>query len=105
MRAKLREIKTQLKLRMHNSAVEVGGWLRTVVQGWFNYHAVPGNSDRLNQFRTQVQRLWLRTLRSRSQKGRCWTWERMQRLIRRWLPTARILHPYPEQRLVVNYPR
>jgi hypothetical protein len=76
-----------------------------VVRGWFNYHAIPGNSDSLNRFRTQVQRLWLRTLRNRSQKGRCWTWERMRRLIHRWLPTARILHPYPEQRLVVNYPR
>jgi RNA-directed DNA polymerase len=105
MRAKLQEIKTQLKRRMHDAVIEVGGWLRTVVRGWFNYHAIPGNSNCLNQFRTQVQRLWLRTLRSRSQKGRCWTWERMRRLIHRWLPTARILHPYPEQRLVVNYPR
>jgi group II intron reverse transcriptase/maturase len=105
MRAKLQEIKQQLRRRMHDAVVEVGGWLRSVVRGWFNYHAVPGNSDRLNQFRTQVQRLWWRVLRSRSQKGRCWTWVRMDRLIRRWLPTARILHPYPEQRLIVNYPR
>jgi group II intron reverse transcriptase/maturase len=105
IRAKLQEIKTQLKLRMHAAVIEVGGWLRSVVRGWFNYHAIPGNSNCLNQFRTQVQRLWLRTLRSRSQKGRCWTWERMRRLIHRWLPTARILHPYPEQRFAVNYPR
>ena len=105
IRAKLQEIKQQLRQRMHDAVVEVGGWLRSVVQGWFNYHAIPGNSDCLNQFRTQVQRLWRRTLRSRSQKGRCWTWERMRRLIHRWLPTARILHPYPEQRLIVNYPR
>ena len=90
---------------MHDAVVEVGGWLRSVVRGWFNYHAVPGNSACLNQFRTQVERLWRRVLRSRSQKGRCWTWMRMSRLIRRWLPTARILHPYPEQRLIVNYPR
>jgi RNA-directed DNA polymerase len=105
IRAKLQEIKMQLKLRTHDAVIEVGGWLRAVVRGWFNYHAIPGNSNCLNRFRTQVQRLWLRTLRSRSQKGRCWTWERMRRLIYRWLPTARILHPYPEQRLVVNYPR
>jgi RNA-directed DNA polymerase len=105
LRAKLQEIKMQLKLRMHDGVTEVGGWLRSVVQGWYNYHAIPGNSNCLNQFRTQVQRLWLRTLRSRSQKGRCWTWERMRRLIHRWIPTARILHPYPDQRLVVNDPR
>ena len=105
MRAKLQEIKTQLKLRMHDAVIEVGGWLRTVVRGWFDYHAIPGNSDCLNQFRTQVQRLWRRVLRSRSQKGRRWTWARLRRLFGRWLPTARILHLYPEQRLIVNYPR
>jgi group II intron reverse transcriptase/maturase len=105
MRAKLQEIKQRLRQRMHDAVVEVGQWLRSVVQGWFNYHAIPGNSPCLNQFRTQVQRLWRRVLRSRSQKGRCWTWLRMSRLIDRWLPTARILHPYPEQRLTVNYPR
>ena len=105
MRAKLQEIKQQLRQRMHDAVVEVGQWLRSVVRGWFNYHAIPGNSACLNQFRTQVQRLWRRILRSRSQKGRCWTWLRMSRLIDRWLPTARILHPYPEQRLTVNYPR
>lgn len=105
MRAKLQEIKQRLRQRMHDAVVEVGSWLRSVVQGWFNYHAVPGNSGCLNQFRTQVQRLWRRVLRSRSQKGRCWTWMRMRRLIHRWLPIARILHPYPEQRLIVNYPR
>ena len=105
MRAKLQEIKQQLRQRMHDAVADVGGWLRSVVQGWFNYHAVPGNSACLDQFRTQVQRLWRRVLRSRSQKGRCWTWERMRRLIDRWLPNARILHPYPEQRLIVKYPR
>jgi hypothetical protein len=105
MRAKLQEIKQRLRQRMHDAVVEVGPWLRSVVRGWFNYHAIPGNSACLNQFRTQVQRLWRRVLRSRSQKGRCWTWLRMSRLIDRWLPTARILHPYPEQRLTVNYPR
>jgi RNA-directed DNA polymerase len=105
MRAKLQEIKTQLRLRMHNSVVEVGGWLRSVVRGWFNYHAVPGNVNCLDQFRTQVQRLWRRVLRKRSQKGRCWTWERLRRLTDRWLPKAQILHPYPDQRLIVSNPR
>jgi group II intron reverse transcriptase/maturase len=105
MRAKLQEIKMQLKLRMHGAVGEVGRWLRSVVQGWFNYHAVPGNIGCLDAFHTHVQRLWRRILRRRSQKGRTWTWERIRRLTRRWLPTARILHPYPEQRLIVNYPR
>jgi RNA-directed DNA polymerase len=105
MRAKLQEIKQQLRARMHNAVIEVGRWLRSVVQGWFNYHAVPGNSNSLDEFRTQVERLWLHTLRRRSQKGRKWTWGRMNRLARKWLPKARILHPYPSERLIVSNPR
>jgi len=105
MRAKLQEIKQRLAFHRHDAVGEVGRWLRSVVQGWFNYHAVPGNSARLDRFRTHVQRLWQRVLRTRSQKGRCWTWDRMKRLIERWLPKALILHPYPEQRLIVKYPR
>ena len=105
MRAKLQEIKIQLRRRMHDAVVEVGGWLRSVVQGWFNYHAVPGNINCLGAFHTQVQRLWLCILRRRSQKGHVWTWERMQRLTRRWLPKVQILHPYPEERFNVINPR
>jgi RNA-directed DNA polymerase len=105
MRAKLAEIKTELRRSMHQSVSDMGKWLRSVVQGWFNYHAVPGNSPCLDQFRTQIGRNWLGVIRRRSQKGRCWTWERMSRLIRYWLPSARILHPYPNQRLTVTHPR
>ena len=105
MRAALQKIKMQLRKRMHNTVDDVGGWLRSVVRGWFNYHAVPGNIDCLNEFHTQVQRLWRRLLRRRSQKGRVWTWDRFQRLVRRWLPKTQILHPYPNQRLIVSNPR
>jgi RNA-directed DNA polymerase len=105
MRSKLHEIKTRLLGFMHTAVAAVGKWLRAVVQGWFNYHAVPGNRTCLDQFRTQIGRHWLAVLRRRSQKGRRWPWERMSRLIRRWLPSARILHPYPNQRLTVAYPR
>lgn len=105
MRAKLHEIKTRLLGSMHTAVAAVGKWLRAVIQGWFNYHAVPGNRSCLDQFRTQAGRHWLAVLRRRSQKGRRWRWERMSRLIRRWLPSARILHPYPNQRLTVPHPR
>lgn len=105
MKAKLGALKAQLVRFMHHPAANVGRWLRSVVQGWFNYHAVPGNSPCLDQFRTQVGRIWLGVLRRRSQRGRRWSWERMTRLIRSWLPPARILHPYPNERLVVSNPR
>ena len=105
MRAKLQDLKRELRWRMHGTLPEVGGWLRSVVRGWFQYHAVPGNFRRLTQFRNQVKRLWRRTLRRRSDKGRKWTWQRFLRVANAWLPKARILQPYPNQRLIVKHLR
>jgi hypothetical protein len=99
MRATLQAIKAQLRKRMHRPLGETARWLRRVVQGWLNYHAIPNNVQRLGRFVDEVTRLWLHVIRRRSQRGRSrWTWARMQRLARRHLPRPRILHPYPEQR-------
>jgi group II intron reverse transcriptase/maturase len=100
MRAKLQDIKRELRRRLHDPIPEVGQWLRSVVRGHIQYYGVPRNGHALKQFCLQVARLWYRTLRRRSQTTRL-TWERMQRLIYRWLPRPRIVHPYPEQRLGV----
>ena len=99
------EDQTAATRRMHDAVVEVGRWLGSVVRGWFNYHAVPGNYKRLNAFHTEVQRHWRHVLRRRSQKGRRRSWERVRRLTRKWLPNPRILHPYPNERLIVSNPR
>ncbi len=101
MRAKLREIKGQLRQRLHDPIPVMGQWLRSVVQGHFQYYAVPRNQRKLNAFKYQVYRLWLQALRRRSQRHRI-TGQRMNRLADRWLPAMRTLHPYPEQRLRVN---
>jgi RNA-directed DNA polymerase len=105
MRATLQSIKVELRRRMHLPMPAQGAWLRSVVRGWFNYHAVPMNRDRLGQFRRAVRRLWLKAIRRRSQRGRRWTWARFSPLAERWLPQPRILHPYPNQRLTVKHPR
>jgi len=97
MRARLKAIRQALTRRMHEPIPEVGRWLRRVVQGYFNYHAVPGNVDRLAAFRKEVSRAWLHTLRRRGQRGRM-PWTRFGRLVERYLPRARVLHPYPHQR-------
>ena len=104
MRAKLRDIKEELTRRRHEPTDEQGRWLRQVVSGWFNYHAVPYNSASLQAFHFHVRTLWRRTLRRRSQKDRT-TWERIDTLMRRWIPTPRILHPWPFSRFAVSYPR
>jgi group II intron reverse transcriptase/maturase len=98
MRATLKAIKEDLRRRKHRPLDETGRWLRRVVRGWLNYHAVPGNGRRINRFVDEVTRMWLCVIRSRSQRGRRWTWRRMQRLARRYMPAPRIVHPYPDQR-------
>jgi RNA-directed DNA polymerase len=99
LRATLHKISEKLRKWMHRPLGETGRWLRQVVQGWLNYHAVPFNSRRMNRFVTGVIRLWLSALRRRSQRGRHrWTWERMARLVASHLPRPKILHPYPHQR-------
>jgi len=104
MRAKLLEIKQQLRRRMHEPAAPTGKWLRSVVQGYFNYHAVPGNTDSLFAFRYRLTRLWRTMLIHRGQKHHL-TWERMQRLADRWIPQPRVLHPYPRVRFDAIHPR
>jgi len=104
MRARLREIKEQLRSRMHDAIPEQGRWLKAVVTGFFAYHAVPTNSRALGAFRYHVIKLWLRTLRRRSQKDRM-TWERIAKIADHWLPAPRVLHPWPNQRFAVKHPR
>ena len=104
MRAKLRMIKDELRRRWHQSIPDQGQWLRRVVRGYFNYHAVPTNGRTLEVFRHHVTDLWRRALRRRSQKDRM-TWARMTRLADAWLPKPIILHPWPSDRFAVTHPR
>ena len=104
MMAKLLEVKEELRRRMHRPIPEQGQWLRQVVSGFFNYHAVPTNSRALAAFRYHVTLLWRRTLRRRSQKD-CLSWDRITSLVDDWLPKPRILHPWPSMRFAVRHPR
>ena len=101
MRGKLHAIKSELRKRMHQPTDEQGKYLRSVINGHARYFAVPCNGARVKAFRFKVAGLWYSTLCRRSQKKRL-TWERMSRLINRWLPTPRICHPYPDRRLSVT---
>jgi RNA-directed DNA polymerase len=103
-RVKLKEIKEELRKRMHQPIPEQGAWLKQVVTGFYNYHAVPTNAHALWSFRDEVIRRWQQTLGRRSQNGYL-NWARMMRLADDWLPKPRILHPWPEQRFAVKHPR
>lgn len=105
LRTKLKEVREAIIRRRHEPVPVLGKWLRSVIQGHLNYFAVPGNRKAVDRFRTESNRAWLFALRRRSQKSRNLTWDRIKRLIKTWIPTAKTQHPYPNQRLCVNYPR
>jgi RNA-directed DNA polymerase len=97
MRAKLQAIKVELRKRMHDPLRSTGEWLQSVVRGYFQYYAVPGNTPTLNAFRFRLVRLWRHVICRRSQKHPP-SWERLAGLFRRWLPQPHVLHPYPHVR-------
>ena len=101
MQAKLKAVNIELRRRMHEPLEDQGQWLRAVVGGHDRYYGVPGNIAALQTFRRKIGRYWHRVLCRRSQTGYV-TWERMQRLFFRWLPPARICHPYPSCRVPVT---
>jgi hypothetical protein len=104
MRGKLRQLKQELHRRMHDPIAQTGKWLKSVVQGYFNYYAVPGNLDSLAVFRQRLLALWWRRLRRRSQKHP-FTWTRTLALGDHWLPQPHVLHPYPAVRFAASHPR
>jgi hypothetical protein len=103
MVAKLNIIKAELQRRKHDRTSQVGVWLRSVVTGYYQYHAVPGNIDQLRLFRKRVNRLWHAVLVSRSQRARK-KWEKFAPVFDKWIPTPRVLHPYPHTRFYATHP-
>jgi group II intron reverse transcriptase/maturase len=101
MRAKLSAVKVELKRRRHEPIPVVGQWLRRVLQGHMNYYAVPGNTEAVREFRTQITRHWFKALRRRSQRTRV-NWVRMNKIATRWLPRVSIKHPFPSARLAAR---
>ena len=102
--AKLQAVKQTLRARMHDPVPVVGKWLKSVLTGYFQYHAVPGNWANLRLFRERIGRYWRRALERRSQKGRLKA-DRVTRLLDRWLPRPHLVHPYPSVRFDAKYPR
>lgn len=100
LRAKLKEVRAELRSRMHDPIPVQGTYLRMVVTGHTRYFGVPLNSPAISVFRKEICRIWLKVLRRRSHMHKL-TWARMQRLIAKWIPPTPICHPYPLQRFGV----
>ena len=95
------QIREELRRRRHDDRNETAAWLGRVINGWLNYYAVPGSGRYLGRFIRLCQRLLWRALRRRSQRDRT-AWEKIDLLVAIHWPKARIRHPWPDQRLVVN---
>jgi group II intron reverse transcriptase/maturase len=101
-RRKLQEIKQQLRRKMHEPVAQVGEWLRSVLRGYYQYHAVPGNLAVLSHFRHQVVRCWYWVLCQRSQRRPAWA--KLAPVFEHWLPTPKRVHPYPDVRFDARHP-
>ena len=104
MEAKLQEVKQSLRKRMHDAVAVTGRWLGQVLNGYYQYHAIPGNLAALKRFRERIQQHWRRSLRCRGQ-GRAPNEAKLARLFARWLPRPQTLHPCPRIRFDARYPR
>jgi group II intron reverse transcriptase/maturase len=104
MAAKLKQIRQQLRQGLHEKTKDTTKWLQSVVRGFFQYHAIPRNEERLKAFRYEVLRMWWWQLRRRSQRTR-WTWKKFRETLGNLLPEVEILHPYPEVRFASKHPR
>lgn len=107
-RKKLQAMKQELRRRMHDPVERTGEWLKRVLNGYYQYHAVPGNLTVLKRFRRQVARYWCHALGQRSQRRP--TWEKLGRLFDQWLPAPRVVHEFPDarfraSRLKAAYPK
>ena len=101
-RKKLLEIEQELRRRMHEPVAKTGEWLRSVLRGYYQYHAIPGNISVLKGFRRQVAQIWFSVLARRSQRRP--TWEKLGALLERWLPIPQTLHPFPDARFDASHP-
>lgn len=95
-RKKLQAIKQEIRQRMHDPVAQTGVYLRSVLNGYFQYHAVPGNLTVLSRFRRQVARYWFRALGQRSQRRPAW--EKLEKVFDQWLPVPKVVHEHPDAR-------
>lgn len=100
LRAKVKKIKEHLRRINMLNVHQQGSWLRKVMHGLINYYGIPGNNKALAMLRTEICCHWRKSLRRRGNK-RPINWAQMTRLITRWIPKVRIVHPYPNQRRCV----
>ena len=104
MRAKLKAVKDQLRRRMHQPIPVQGRWLASVVRGHMAYYAVPGNRQAISGLpRPGDPALAQGATAPQPENPDRLDADAPDRA--RWLPPARVMHPFPEARFTATHPR
>ena len=105
VRAKLKEIKEELRRRMHRPipGTRETGW-RRLSEASSPTTPCPPTFMSLGKFRYRVVQLWLRALRRRSEKDGA-SWTRMTKLAGLPAETENPSHPWPSVRFAARHPR
>lgn len=104
LRAVLQKVKAWLMRNRHKPIPEQINWLKLVMQGHMNYFAVPKNTLRIQCFHREIQKYWFKALKRRSQRFTL-TWKNFGVSANKILPKVKVLHPYPNERFFVKYPK
>ena len=91
---KLKELRQEMRRRMHRPLGEQQQWLSSVLRGHYAYYGITGNYRSLAVFFGQVLEGWIRALRRRGQRPHM-PWERFHRILEAFpLPEPRIVHDW-----------
>src|SRR5262249_17324928 len=91
---KLKELRQEMRRRMHTPVKDQWQWLSAVLRGHYAYYGLPGNSRAIKLYFQEVRDGWQRVLNRRSQKAKM-NGPRFYRLLKRFpLPTPTISDPY-----------
>ena len=104
MNKRLKELRIELMKRRHRPIQETAEWLKSVLQGHYNYFGVSGNISSMSLFAYELNKAWYRSLCRRSQRKRL-NWEKYAKYLSPLLPNPKIMHPYPEKRFYAIHSR
>ena len=97
----LKDIKLSLRRRLHRPIAETGQWLRRVLSGHQNYFGVPCNYGSVQFFFRRVGWYWFRSC-AQAQPASSYDGGSLQRIMARYFPAVRVIHPYPAVRFDAN---
>lgn len=91
---KLKEMRLEMRRRMHIPVTDQWQWLSAVLRGHYAYYGLSGNYRAMKRFLQEVEQIWQWTLARRSQKSRMFAPKFLKLLRRLPQPGPTIINPY-----------